>query len=238
MPRDKRLKKQLELLDVYAISTGATLSAGFFLLPGIAAETAGPAIVLAYLLAALPMIPAMFSVVELATAMPRAGGVYYFLDRSLGPLMGMIGGLGTWLALILKVSFALVGMGAYLGIFFHDLPITPVAIALAVFLGAINTHSAEKSGRLQVFLVASLLAALSALILGGLPKIQPDHFRGFLEAGGESVLATAGFVYISYVGITKVASLSEEVRNPERNLPRAVFLSLTTAVLVYGLGPA
>lgn len=67
----------------------------FFLMPGLAAEQVGSAIVLAYLLAAIPLIPAMFSIVELATAMPRAGGVYYFLDRTFGPLVGTIGGLGT-----------------------------------------------------------------------------------------------------------------------------------------------
>lgn len=234
----KPLRKELRLLDVYAISTGATLSAGFFLLPGIAAETAGPAIVLAYLLAALPMIPAMFSVVELATAMPRAGGVYYFLDRSLGPMVGMIGGLGTWFALILKVSFALVGMGAYLGIFFGDLSIKPVAIVLAIVLGALNLSGAKKSGKLQVFLVTTLLAALTWLIGGGLPEIQPVHFDGFLDAGTSAILSTAGFVYISYVGVTKVASLSEEVQDPEKTLPRAVFLSFATAMLIYGLGTA
>lgn len=234
--KNRPLEKKLRLVDVYAISTGATLSAGFFLLPGVAAEIAGPGIVLAYLLAALPMVPAMFSVVELSTAMPRAGGVYYFLDRSLGPLMGMIGGLGTWLALILKVAFALVGMGAYLGIFFPNLPITPVAIALAIVLGVVNIRGVEKSGRLQVFLVSGLLTALFGLIGGGLPEIHPEHFEGFLDAGFESILATAGFVYISYVGVTKVASLSEEVQDPERVLPRAVFLSLGTAFAVYSLG--
>ena len=234
----KPLRKELGLLDVYAISTGATLSAGFFLLPGIAAQTAGPGIVLAYLLAALPMIPAMFSVVELATAMPRAGGVYYFLDRSLGPMMGMVGGLGTWLALILKVAFALVGMGAYLGIFFGRLPITPVAIGLALLLGLLNLYGAKKSGNLQIFLVTGLLAALGWLIGGGLPEIQMDHFDGLLDAGTSAILSTAGFVYISYVGVTKVASLSEEVKDPEYTLPRAIFLSLGTAIIVYGLGTA
>ncbi|MDP6125791.1 MAG: amino acid permease, partial [Candidatus Latescibacteria bacterium] len=114
--RSKPLKKELGLLDVYAIATGATLSAGFFLLPGLAAAQAGPAIVLSYMIAAIPLVPAMFSIIELATAMPRAGGVYYFLDRTLGPLVGTIGGIGTWLALVLKVAFALVGMGAYLSL--------------------------------------------------------------------------------------------------------------------------
>ena len=109
----QRLKKELGLRDVYTIATGATLSAGLFLLPGLAAREAGPAIVLCYLLAAIPLVPAMLSIVELSTAMPRAGGSYYFLDRALGPLFGTIGGIGTWLALVLKTAFALVGIGSY-----------------------------------------------------------------------------------------------------------------------------
>ncbi|MBT8494628.1 MAG: amino acid permease, partial [Deltaproteobacteria bacterium] len=98
-----RLKKELGLFKVYAIATGTTLSAGLFLLPGLAAQDAGKGLVLAYMLAAVPLIPAMFSIIELATAMPRAGGVYYFLDRSLGPVLGAVGGIGTWFALMLKV---------------------------------------------------------------------------------------------------------------------------------------
>ncbi len=103
-----KLKKELNVLDIFVLATGTTLSAGFFLLPGIAASQAGPAIVIAYVITAIPLIPAAFSIVELTTAMPRAGGIYYFLDRSMGPLLGTIGGIGTWLALILKVSFALI----------------------------------------------------------------------------------------------------------------------------------
>ena len=116
LTESKRLKKELSLFSVYAIATGTTLSAGFFLLPGLAAREAGPAVVLSYIIAAAFLVPAMLSIVELATAMPRAGGAYYFLDRSLWPLAGTIGGLGTWLALVLKVAFALVGLGAYLAL--------------------------------------------------------------------------------------------------------------------------
>ena len=86
MPDAPRLKKSLTLFDVYAISTGAMFSSGFFLLPGLATAQAGPATVLAYFLAGVFILPAMFSAAELSTAMPRAGGAYYFLDRSLGPL--------------------------------------------------------------------------------------------------------------------------------------------------------
>lgn len=232
----KRLKKELKLLDVYAIATGATLSAGFFLLPGIAASQAGPALVLAYAIAALPLIPAMFSIIELATAMPRAGGVYYFLDRSLGPALGTIGGLGTWLALILKVAFALVGMGAYIALYFPQMEIVPVAVVIALALGILNLFGAKKGGGLQVVLVVGLLSLMALFFIGGIPHLQPQNFDNFFGAGMESILSTAGLVYISYVGVTKVASLSEEVKDPERNLPRGVILALVTAISVYLIG--
>ncbi len=231
--KPKRLKKELRLLDVYAIATGATLSAGFFLLPGIAASEAGPALVLAYMLAAIPLIPAMFSVIELATAMPRAGGVYYFLDRAFGPLLGTIGGIGTWLALLLKVAFALVGMGAYISLFVPNLPIVPVAVAIAVLLGLVNLVGAKKSGGLQVGLVCGLLSILLVFLTGGAFEFQTAHFENFFAAGFDSIIATAGMVYISYVGVTKVASLSEEVKDPERNLPKGMILALLTSILIY-----
>lgn len=234
--KHNRLKKELKFRDVYVIATGATLSAGFFLLPGIAAQQAGPALILAYMLAALPMIPAMFSVVELATAMPRAGGVYYFLDRSLGPYFGTIGGIGTWLALVLKVSFALVGMGAYLSLFLEDMPITPIAIMIALILGAINLIGTKKGSKLQIFLVFGLLSILSLFFLGGAPHFHTENFQNFFSAGFDSIVATAGMVYISYVGVTKVASLSEEVEDPERNLPKGVIYALATAIVVYFVG--
>ena len=148
-----RLEKQLGLWDVYALATGATLSSGFFLLPGLAAVGAGAAMPLAYLLGALILLPGLLSIVELATAMPKAGGVYYFLDRSMGPLLGTIGGFGTWISLILKAAFALIGVGAYLRIFFPDLPMAPIAGGFAVFFGLVNYFGAKKSGSFQVVLL-------------------------------------------------------------------------------------
>lgn len=233
-----RLPKELTLRDVYTIATGATLSAGLFLLPGLAAAQAGPAIVLCYMLAAVPLVPAMLAVVELATAMPRAGGAYYFLDRSLGPLAGTIGGLGTWLALVLKTAFALVGIGAYSALIFGESdPMTMRAIAagFAVLFGLLNAAGSKKTGKFQFVLVMGLLIVLSLFMGRGIPEIDYAAFQGFFGAGTEGILATAGLVYISYVGITNVASVSEEVRDPERNLPKGVFLSLGTSLLVYAV---
>lgn len=234
--KQQRLKKELGLLNVYAIATGATLSAGFFLLPGIAVIGAGPAIVLAYVLAAVPLIPAMFSVMELGTAMPRAGGAYYFLDRSMGPLVGTIGGLGTWLVLMLKTAFALVAMGAYVNLVFPQLDPMTLALLFTFLFGMVNVFGAKGAGLFQVILVIGLLSILGCFIGGGLPQVKMTRFDHFLASGWDSIFATAGMVYISYVGITKVASVSEEIKDPEKNLPKGICLALLTAIVIYVLG--
>jgi len=236
MKKTGRLKKQLTMVNVYAIVVGSTLGDGFFLLPGIAAAQAGPAVVLCYLAAAIPLIPAIFSIAELSTAMPRAGGVYYFIDRSTHPLLGAIGGLGTWLVLVLKIAFALIGIGVYTKLFFPRESIAPVAATLAVMLGVINLFGAHKTGLLQVLMVFGLLAGIGWFVATGAPYVQFHNFDGFFSMGADAFLSTSGLVYISYVGITKVASVSEEIKDPERSLPLGIFLAMATVAIVYVAG--
>lgn len=236
LDRSKRLKKELSLFDVYALATGATLSSGFFLLPGLAAAIAGPAVTLSYLIAALHFIPAVLCMAELSTAMPRAGGIYYFLDRSIGPLVGTIGGLGTWLALILKTAFALIGIGAYVGLFLPDIPIQPLAIAFAIIFGAINLAGAKKTSKFQVILVIGLLVIIAGFSAFGMFNIKAEHFSQYVAKGFDSIYTTAGLVYISFMGLTKIASVSEEVKNPEKNIPLGMLLALGSAVLIYVVG--
>ena len=235
-PQEGTLRKDLTLFGVFAVATGTTLSAGIFLLPGFAYSAAGPAVVLSYAIAALMMIAPMLCKVELATAMPKAGGTYFFLDRSLGPLAGTIGGLGTWLALTLKASFALVGMGAYISLFFEDSPIRLIAIVLAVLFGLLNLLGTKATTRFQNLLVIFLLALLAWFLVQGSFSIDLARFDGFFQKGAPDILATAGLVFISYVGVSKVPSLAEEIENPQRNLPLGVFLGLGVAFVVYLLG--
>tara|TARA_B100001123_G_scaffold61427_1_gene66983 strand:- start:1427 stop:3568 length:2142 start_codon:yes stop_codon:yes gene_type:complete len=232
----QRLEKQLGLWDVYAIATGATLSSGFFLLPGLAAAGAGAAMPLSYFLAGLVVVPGMLSKVELATAMPRAGGIYYFLDRSMGPLVGTIGGFGTWIALILKAAFALIGVGAYLNLFLPGVEMGPIAAGFAIFFGLVNYFGAKKSGSFQVFLLMGLLILLLWFCGVGFLNSEVGNFSGFFESGSAGIIATAGLVFVSYMGLTKVASVAEEVKDPERNLPLGMFLGFGTVLIIYVVG--
>ena len=236
LDKSKQLKKELGLFNIYTIATGATIASGFFLLPGLAFAQAGPSMILSYLIAAIPVIPALFSTAELSTAMPRAGGVYFFLDRSMGPLMGTIGGLGTWFALILKTSFALVGIGAYLSLFFPNMSMVPLAITFALLFGLLNLFGAKKAGAFQSFLVIGLLVLLAMFSAIGVFHFRPQNIVGLFDASTQSILSTAGLVYVSYVGLSKIASVSEEVKNPDKNIPLAMFLALGTAIIVYTIG--
>jgi amino acid transporter/mannitol/fructose-specific phosphotransferase system IIA component (Ntr-type) len=240
---NQRLKKELGLFDVFAVSTGAMFSSGFFLLPGLAAAKAGPSVVLAYILAGILILPAMFSAAELSTALPRAGGAYYFLDRSLGPMVGTIGGLGTYLALSLKTAFALLGIGAYLR-FYVDIPMQPLAVGLTILFMIINIFGAKETTTLQRWLVSILVGVLALFILHGFAfllsgpgqEATQGRFDNFMPNSVEGLLATVGFVFVSYAGLTKVASVAEEVKNPDRNIPLGMMLSLGVTSFIYAAG--
>ena len=242
MSEVKSLKKNLTLFDVYAMSTGAMFSSGLFLLPGIAASYTGNSVWLAYLFAGFLILPAMYCMAELSTAMPKAGGTYYFLDRAMGPLMGTIGGLGSWIAVVFKSAFALVGMGAYLGIYL-DLPFTVTAILLTIAFGLINIFGAKETTLLQRILVTTLVVILIAFVLAGLREtgavnafFPNANGNGFFKSGLVGFISTIGLVFVSYAGLTKVASVAEEVQNPDRNIPLGMTLSLITATVIYTLG--
>ncbi len=238
----KKLEKNLKLFDVYSMATGAMFSSGLFLLPGIAASYTGNSVYLAYFFAGFLILPAMYCMAELSTAMPKSGGTYFFLDRSLGPMMGTIGGLGSWIAVVFKSAFALVGMGAYLGLYM-DLPFTVTAIVLTIVFGAVNLFGAKETTALQRVLVTLLVVILSAFVILGLATegmskvFRPDPDYGpYFSSGLVGFISTIGLVFVSYAGLTKVASVAEEVENPDRNIPLGMVLSLITATTIYTLG--
>ena len=231
----KRLKKSLGLLDVFAISTGAMIASGFFILPGIAASKSGPAAILSYIIAGIMVIPTLFSLSELATAMPRSGGTYFFISRSLGPMFGTIDGLGDWLALVLKASIAVVGLGVYFSMFL-GVNYIYIAIVFAVLFAIINLVGSREAGIFQVGMVLFLVGILGVFIARGIPRVTGGNYVPFAPFGFESVLSTAGLVFVSFIGLTGVASVSEEVKNPARNIPLGMILSLITVIIIYGLG--
>lgn len=231
--------RKLGFLDVFCIASGAMISSGLFVLPGLAYRISGPAVVVGYALAALLMIPALLSQAELSTAMPKAGGAYFFIERSMGAFPGTLAGLANWLSLSLKSAFALVGIGAFAPILFGQGAGDPwlikwVAVGGCVTFAALNCFSVKVAGRAQVVLVIGLLGALGVYVVVGVPHIQQHpNFDNLFGCGFHGVFATAGLVFVSFGGLTKAAAVAEEVRDPGRNLPRAMLLSYVIVSLLY-----
>ncbi len=228
----KKLEPSLGLAAVIALSMSAMLGSGLFVLPGLAVVKSGQALWLAYLIAGIAVLPAALSKSELATAMPESGGTYVYLNRSFGPLAGTISGLGLWVSLLLKSSFALVGFGAYL-IVMTDLPLKPTALALLAVVVALNLLGVRKVSKTQMFIVALVLLSLSALVLMSLEGLNLEQLQPLIPDDEMQLLAAAGFVFVSYAGVTKVAAVAEEVKDPERNLPWGIMLSLLIVMAFY-----
>ena len=229
-----KLKKSLNFLDLFCIATGAMISSGLFILPGLAFSKAGPSVILSYLLAGILCIPALLSKAELTTAMPKAGGDYFYIMRGFGPLLGTIAGLSAWFSLSLKGAFALLGMGAYLSIF-TNLPLNIIAFWLCLFFVFLNLIGVKEASRLQVLVVLCLLGILLAYIISGSSSVSHKNFSPFFSKGLTATLSTASFVFISFGGLTKIAALAEEVDKPGKNIPLALILSLLVTSVIYSL---
>jgi len=234
LPSTSDLIRSLGLFPVLAISVGAMIGSGIFVLPGLGFKIAGPAVILAFFLAGFVVIPAALSQAEMATAMPEAGGTYIYIDRAMGPMMGTIAGFGVWFSLVFKASFALVGLSAYLEFFFeHDEKL--VAAAIAIVLIIINLIGIKETARFQVVLVMGVLLLLAGFVILGLPNTEAARYDPFLPFGFKSLLAATGLVFVSYIGVTQVASVAEEVKRPGRNLPLGMLTSVAIAMVLYPL---
>lgn len=228
----QELSRDLGFFAVFTTATGTMIGAGIFILPGVAAEGAGPGAALSFLFAGIIASLAALSVCELATAMPKAGGPYYFVSRAMGPLMGTVVGLGAWLALILKGSFALVGLGQYV-FYISPIPVLVTAVVGGGALVLINLVGARATGLLQNVTVFILLGMLSVFVVRGLMAVDESTLRPLLPFGWEGVIRTTGLVFISYLGIVKAAAVAEEVKNPGRNLPLGILSSVALVTLLY-----
>jgi APA family basic amino acid/polyamine antiporter len=219
------------------IRMGAMIGSGIVVLPALGLTKAGPAVILAYVLAGLVVLPAALSKAEMATAMPESGGTYLYIDRAMGPLFGTVAGIGAWFSLVFKSSFALVGLGAYLLLL---IPLSggivkAVALGLAALIIVLNIVGTEQSGKAQSIIVTAVVLTLVAYVANAGFVVDAARFQPFASKGADGIVTAAAFVFVSYAGVTKIASVAEEIENPDRNLPLGMLGSMGIMMVVYAL---
>ena len=225
------LKRQLGLIDVISISSGAMLS-GLFILPGLAYMISGPGVIVSYLLAGLLAITGMLSQAELTSAMPKAGGAYFFVSRSMGPSVGTVYGMITWLSLCLKSAMELFAVSIFAAVFF-SFNMQLVAVVLCVVFLAVNLFGVKEAGWIQSALVIIIISSLVFYIFKGMPHVHAGLFEPFASNGIHGIVAGAGFLFVSFGGLLKIASIAEEVKDPGKILPRGMIISLAIVGLIY-----
>ncbi len=239
----------MRLIDVTMIGVGAMIGAGIFVLTGIAAGVAGPALVLVFLLNGLVALLTAMAYAELGGAIHGAGGGYLWIKHSLPDPSGFLAGWMDWFAHAVACSLYALGFGAYsrevlavIGI--HDVvtPFVPLEIWLAIgaciLFAAINLRGASEAGKAGNVVTISKIVIIGAFIVVGLwTMAQKTGWQGaftpFMSNGLGGVFAAMGLTFIAFEGYEIIAQTSEEVEDPKRNIPRAVFLSLIIVIPIY-----
>lgn len=232
------------------IGVGTMVGAGIFVLPGAAAGLAGPASSVAFVIAGGVAMLTALSASELATAMPASGGPYHYINTGLGPLFGSFAGLGNWLGLAFATAFYAVGFGNYVAPLMASLelnlgvvavvPLTGPQIgglvATGVFIG-VNYLSTDSTGDLQNVIVIVLLAILGVFMALGATQIRLTELTPFFPQGSGtgSILPTTALVFVSYLGFAQVATVAGEIKNPSKNLPRAMVGGVLLVTAIYAV---
>jgi basic amino acid/polyamine antiporter, APA family len=228
---DRRLRRVLKLREAVALGVGGTIGGGIFVLIGIAARHAGPGALLSFVLAFCASLLIALPYAELACRYPLAGGGYAFARELLGPHWGFLMGWGYWGAYIFVSGYVTLGFGGYLHAL-TGLPTVPGALILIAACTVLNLSGVRLSGLVQSLVIGGATVALLGFSLLGLPHVQLDHLTPFLPYGPGGVTLATLLAFLAFGGFDMVAAAGEEITSPERNLPRAILLTL---LLVLGL---
>jgi amino acid transporter len=239
-----QLERTLGFGEAFTIGVGTMIGAGIFIFPGIAAGQAGLAASVSFGLGAIVAMMVALSVAELATAIPKSGGTYYFVAEGMGRVLGAVVGLGLWWGLIFASAFYLVGFGLYIDKIAAELGLgwsvssQTIGVTSALLLTLVNILGTEKSGDLQNIIVGSLLTILAIFVGYGLldafgvfgRTTVPEEFAPF---GVLPIFSTASLVFTSYLGFAGIANVAGEIKEPHKNLPRALIGSVALVGTLY-----
>ena len=227
-----KLKPTLGLLDATAISVGAIIGAGIFVVTGIVAGMAGPALLISMVIAAVVSLLTALSFAELSAWLPREGSVYEFSYRLISPFAGFTAG---WMW-ILGNTFG--GAAVSLGFAYYFTSIFPVlqpkliAVLLCLAFTVLNYIGIKQSAILNNLLVGSKLVILIFFIILGFGYVKAGNFRPFIPSY-EGILFGSCYIFFAYGGFARVSVVAEEVKDAERTVPRAILLSLLISTIFY-----
>jgi amino acid transporter len=249
------LARTLGYFDATMIGVGAMIGAGIFVLTGLAAGEAGPGAILAFTLNAFVTLITAFTYAELASAIPEAGGGYAFAKHAFPGLLGFLSGWMLWFAYSVACALYAVGFGGYFMELLHSYAptisemlvglmgqwgsVALITFGVSAFFISLNVFGADVTGKAENIITMAKIVVLGIFAVFGMiaifrePILFADNFTPFLPKGFGGVIVTMGLTFIAFEGYDLIATVSEEIKDPTRNIPKATFTSLSIAVLIY-----
>jgi amino acid transporter len=244
-----KLSREMTLMDATLIGVGAMIGAGIFVLTGIAAGVAGPALILAFVLNGVVALFTAMSYAELGSCYHDAGGGDLWVKEGLPKWNGFLSGWMSWFAHAVACSLYALGFGAYFEHVLHEFgatlpqwgffsPQKILAAAVAMLFAYINFRGASETGKIGNIVTLAKIVILAIFIGFGLEVLLrrsdwQQAFTPFMPNGWGGVFKAMGLTFIAFEGYEVISQCSEEVKNPRRNIPRAVFFSLIIVVPIY-----
>jgi amino acid transporter/nucleotide-binding universal stress UspA family protein len=234
-----QLERNLGFLEAMTLGGGTMIGAGIFILPGLAAEGAGPASAISFTIAGFVALLAALSLAELATGMPIAGGSYHYVNRALGGLFGSVVGWGMWTGLMFASAFYMIGFGQYIVVPLSMLD-GRTLIVLVGLLGlglitGINYYGTDESSGAQNIMIGVEFVIVLAYVALGFFYVDPGNLQDFAPTGATGIVATTGTVFVTYLGFEIIATVAGEIKKPGKLIPLTMILSVVSVTVLYAI---
>lgn len=233
MGDEKILKRVLGLKDAVGVGLGAIIGAGIFVVTGVAAGVAGAAFIVGLLIAGMVASFNGLSSAQLAAVYPQSGGTYEYGYRLLNPFLGFSAG---WMFILSKLSAAgivAIGFGSYFSQLFPLFLPVHYSIGAIVILTMANLWGIQKAGAINIIIVLVTLLTLLYFIFGGIQSVNLSNFKPFAPFGISGIAESTAILFFAFTGYARIATLAEEVVEPKKTIPRAVIITIVTAIVLY-----
>ena len=228
------LSRSVTLTQALMINLGAIIGAGIFVIIGVAIGHAGPSIIISIILSAIIAILTGLSFAEIARHVAKEGGVYEYAKESFRPFAGFIGGWLWTFGNIIAIAAVSISMGGYVNILFSThINTVYFAIAAIIAFAAINILGIKNSAKTISGFVIINLAVLLIFIVSGLSSFHLSNFSNFAPNGMTGTIAGAAIIFFAFTGFSRVTTISDEVKDPEKTIPKAIILSIIISTVIY-----
>ena len=235
-PIEAELSRDLGFYSALAIGVGTMIAAGIFTLSGLAIRNVGSAAIVAFLLAAIVSIFTALAYCEFVSIYPRSGEGYLYARKTFTPPLAYMVGWSLFLGYTASCAFYIASLSSYfIEFIYHTSYGGLIGIVTLIGLTFLNVKGTKESGGFQIVVTAAKVILLVWFVIGGLSYVDTDEIIAKFSSDPVAIVSTSALVFITFFGFSAIAASAGEVKNAQRNIPRAIFWSVGIVTVLYTL---